>query len=215
MFKLYYSPAAVSLVTHIALEEAELPYTLEKVALREGEQYGAAYRQIHPLSRVPALELAPGQVLTETPALLGYIAELVPEKQLLPQQGLERARALEWMGFFTSSLHVAFISFFRPDRYTDDGAAKQALGADGKARFHELLRYAEGRMNEKPFLLGERYSLCDAYALAFYLWGRHFELPVSELARYSRLAHRVLERPAVRRALDQEGLSRAYAHSAT
>src|SRR5882672_499917 len=95
--KLYFSPGAVSMATHIALEEAGVPYTLEPVLIREGQHRTESYRRIHPLGRLPALEIAPGVVLTETPALLGYLAELVPERELLPPSGLERARANEWM----------------------------------------------------------------------------------------------------------------------
>jgi glutathione S-transferase len=209
MFKLYYWPGAVSLVTHIALEESGLPYSLQHVALHEGEQHGAAYKQIHPLSRVPALELAPGQVLTETPALLWYLAELAPELALLPASGLARARATEWMSFFSSALHVAFITFYRPDRYADDAEARKSLSADGKARFAQLLAYVESRLGGSTFLLGSEYTLCDAYALVFYLWGRRVQLELGELARYGRLAKAVLERPATRRALEQEGLGAA------
>src|SRR4051794_9328953 len=97
MFKLYYSPGAVSLATHIALEEAALPYSLTKVALRQAEHLTEAYRRIHPLQRVPALELESGEILTETPALLWYIAERAPHAELMPSDLLGRARATEWM----------------------------------------------------------------------------------------------------------------------
>src|SRR5690606_29731731 len=94
---LYYSPGAVSLVTHIALEEAALPYRLELVSLRDGQHQTAAYRRIHPLARVPALEVSPGAFLTETPALVNFVADASPELELLPTERLQRARANEWM----------------------------------------------------------------------------------------------------------------------
>lgn len=208
--KLYFSPLAVSLVSHIALEEAGVAYSLEPVLIREGQQRSERYLKINPLGRVPALEIAEGSVLTETPAVLAYVAELCPELQLLPVSGVERMRANEWMSLLSSVVHVAFISFFRPQRYTSDEGAAAQLKQDGKQHFQQMLRLIETRLPASGFVLGERYSLCDAYLLPFYLWGRHFELPVSELPRYGALVQRVLSRPAVRRALEQEG----YGHVA-
>jgi glutathione S-transferase len=208
--KLYFSPGTVSLATHMALEELGRPYELEPISIKENQQRSERYLRVHPLGRLPALEVAPGMVLTETPALLGYLADLAPERGLLPRAGLERARANEWMSLLSSAVHVAFISFFRPDRYTDDGNAAQALKQDGKQRFFDLLRYVDARLPPSGFALGD-YSLCDAYLSVFFLWARRFELPVTELPRYARLAGEVLARPAVRRALEQEGFGHLYA----
>ena len=208
--KLYFSPGAVSLVTHIALEELGAPYALELVSTQEGQQHSEQYRRIHPLGRVPALEIAPGVVLTETPALLGYLADLMPSLELLPREPLLRARANEWMSLLCSAVHVNFICFFRPRRYTSDEAAAAALKLDGKQRFVESLGYIEGRLPEIGFALGEVYSLCDAYLTVVYLWALRLQLETAHLPRYKRLARAVLARPAVRRALEQEGFGHLY-----
>lgn len=202
---LYFSPGTVSMASHIALEELGAPYRLEPIAVRAGEQYTERYQRIHPLGRVPALEIEPGVILTETPALLGYIADQAPHLRLLPEGVLPRARANEWMSLLASAVHVAFISFYRPERYTSDEAARAALKVDGKQRFFDLLRHVERRLPDDGFVLGQSYSLCDAYSAVFWLWAKRIELPVAELPRYGRLVARVLERPAVRRALEQEG----------
>lgn len=209
--KLYFSPGAVSMATHMALEEAGIAYTLEPVLIKDGQQLSEQYRRVHPLGRLPALEIEPGVVLTETPALLAYLAASVPGLELLPAAGLARARADEWMSLLASAVHPAFISFFRPDRYTSDDAARAALKVDGKQRFWDMLRYVESRLPEQGFALGERYSLVDAYLTVFFLWARRFELPIRELPRYQRLAAAVLPRAAVRRALEQEGFGHIYA----
>lgn len=209
--KLYFSPGAVSMATHMALEEAGISYTLEPVLIKEGQQLSEQYRRVHPLGRLPALEVEPGVVLTETPALLAYVAGLSPALKLLPESGLARARADEWMSLLASAVHVTFISFFRPDRYTSDDAARAALKVDGKQRFSDMLRYVESRLPEQGFALGEHYSLVDTYLSVFFLWARRFELPTQELPRYARLFSTVLPRPAVRRALEQEGFGHLYA----
>lgn len=208
---LYFSPGAVSMATHIAFEEVGVPYRLEPILTREGQQRSERYLKIHPLGRVPAVEVAPGVVLTETPALLGYLAQLAPQLELLPREPLPRARADEWMSLLASAVHVAFVTYFRPDRYTADETAMAALKLDGKQRFFEMLKHVEERLPERGFGLGERYSLVDAYASVFYLWARRIELPVEQLPRYGRLVAQVLARPAVRRALEQEGFGHLYA----
>lgn len=212
--KLFFSPGAVSMATHIALEESGIAYALQPVLIREGQQLTDQYRRIHPLGRLPALEVEPGVILTETPALLGYLAALTPQLELLPAGGLARARADEWMSLLASAVHVTFISFFRPDRYTSDDKARAALKVDGKQRFADMLRYVESRLPQQGFALGDRYSLVDAYLTVFFLWARRFELPVEELPRYSRLVGSVLPRAAVRRALEQEGFGHLYQASA-
>lgn len=209
--KLYFSPGAVSMATHMALEEAGISYALEPVLIKEGQQLSDHYRRVHPLGRLPALEIEPGVVLTETPALLAYVAAQAPALKLLPETGLACARADEWMSLLASAVHVTFISFFRPDRYTSDDAARAALKVDGKQRFFDMLRYVEGRLPEQGFALGEHYSLVDTYLTVFFLWARRFELPTQDLPRYGRLVSTVLPRPAVRRALEQEGFGHLYA----
>jgi glutathione S-transferase len=208
--KLYFAPGAVSMATHIALEEAGMPYRLEPISIKEGEQRSQRYLQVHPLGRLPALEIEPGVVVTETPALLSYLAALTPELALPREGTLERLRADEWLSLLASTLHVTFISFHRPDRYTADEAARAALKLDGKQRFLDLLLYVEGRLPERGFVLGKRYSLVDAYLTVFFLWARRAQFDVSKLHNYARLAAAVLERPAVRRALEQEGFASIF-----
>lgn len=207
MFTLHYSPGAVSMVSHFALEEAELPYRLERHVVQKGEHLTAEYRRIHPLARVPALELGDGRVLTETPALLWFIAEQVPAAALMPVAGEAVARANEWLSLFASGVHPIFFGFYRPERYTDDPAACAALRSDGRGRFTAMLEYVDSRLQDTPFVLGDRFSLVDANALVFILWARRLQLSVDHLTRYDGLARRVLQRPAVQRALAQEGLS--------
>lgn len=198
------------MAAHMALEELGASYALEPILIREGEQRSERYLAIHPLGRLPALEIAPGVILTETPAILTYLAEQDQARSLLPQDPLLRARANEWMSLLSSAVHVAFISFLRPDRYTSDEAAKEALKIDGRHHFWRMMAHVESRLPEEGFVLGKRYTLCDAYLTVFFLWARRFEFPVAELPRYQKLEGQVLARPAIRRALEQEGFGQIY-----
>lgn len=207
---LYFSPGAVSMATHIAFEEVGIPYQLEPILIKENQQRSERYLRIHALGRLPAVEVEPGVILTETPALLGYLADQLPALELLPKERLQRARANEWMSLFSSGVHVSFVTYFRPARYTADEAAMAALKVDGKQRFFAMLQHVESRLPDQGHILGERFSLVDSYAFVFYLWGRRIDLPVEKLPRYTRLAGQVMARPAVRRALEQEGFGHLY-----
>jgi glutathione S-transferase len=208
MLTLFYSPGTSSFAVHVALEEAALPFDLKEVVLAEGEQLSPEYLAVHPLGRVPALRLESGVVLTETPALLGFIADSVPERQLLPTERVPRAKAAEWLSLFVSALHPAFLGFFRPQRFGDSPELHEALRRDSRVRFFELLQHVERRLPGGPFVLDEAYSLCDPYAAMFFMWGRHFEFPVSTLPRYAALFAAVSKRPAFVRAFEREGLGR-------
>lgn len=211
MLTLYFSPAAISFAVHVALEEAGIPFDVHEVSIRDGRQLAPEYLAIHPLGRVPALRLASGAVLTETPAILGFIADSVPDRGLMPADPWSRARATEWLSLFVSALHPAFIGFFRPQRFGDSPELHEPLRRDSRARFFQLLQHVEKRLPEGPFVLGERFSLCDPYASMFFLWARVFEFPVDALPRYGALYERVSARPAFRRAFAREGLDRILA----
>jgi len=207
MFKLYHFKASCSLATHIALEEAGLSFQLEAVNIGAGVPRSDAYLAKNPLGRVPLLELDDGRVLSEVPAILEFIASAAPEKALLPGDPWLKAKASEWMSLFVSSVHPTFLGFFRPERYVRDSAAQEALRADSRGQFLALLEVVERRLPQKGWVLGENYSLCDAYAVIFFLWARHFEFPLAQFPRYTALARHVLARPATQRALQSEGLA--------
>src|SRR5438874_13136747 len=114
--KLYFSPGACSLSPHIALLEAGLEFKLERVDLRAKQlESGADFLTINPKGYVPALELKDGAVLTEGPAIVQFIADLAPDRQLAPANGtLERYRLIEWLNFISTELHKSFSPLFRP-----------------------------------------------------------------------------------------------------
>jgi glutathione S-transferase len=215
MHTLYYSPGATSFAVHVALEEAGIAFSLKEVALRKGEQRSDAYLAVHPLGRVPALCLPSGAVLTETPAILGYIADSVPERGLLPTEPLPRARAAEWLSFFVSALHPTFLGFFLPSRFGSDADLQAALARESRPRFFQLLEHVERRLSDGPFVLGTSFSLCDPYAAMFFMWATFFEFPCETLPRYAALYRRVAERPAFRSAFAREGLDRLARRSST
>jgi glutathione S-transferase len=197
--KLYYSTGACSLSPHIVLREAGLPFTLVKVSKGTTEG-GADYRSVNPKGAVPCLELDDGQRLTEGPAIVQYLADRKPEAELAPRNGTwERTRLQEWLNYLTSELHKRFGTLFGPAPAEWKGAVRQQI-AD---QFDFVTRSLEG----KPFLLGQRFSVADAYLFVILGWGKHVDIDLSRWPALVEYQRRIAARPAVQAALQAEGLA--------
>lgn len=207
MLKLYASPGACSLASHIVLEEVGLPYELAIVDARKGETRTEAYARINPLHRVPALQTGEG-VLTENVAILTWLADQASPR-LLPEPGtLARARAYEWMAILSASVHPTFRSAFRSERFAETPEGVEEVRRRAVAAVIDLLQIVDEKLPGEGYALGPDYSVCDAYLFVFYTWT--FRPPVAEvrppLLNWEAHARRVYDRPAVRRAMEQEGL---------
>jgi glutathione S-transferase len=211
---LYYSPKACSLASHIALEESGLPYEAVSVDIRAGENVEPKYLRINPSGVVPALG-AGDTVITESQAILTYIADLVPERELIPRPGTRaRAKAHEWMNWISSTVHVTYRSIFRPQTYAgDDPQAIAAVREHAKKKLGKLLIEVETRLGDSSFALGSEFSVVDTYLFVFYLWSfdERIQADLPPRLRYGNLAARVWSRPAVRAVVTREHSVRAYA----
>ena len=211
---LYYSPKACSLASHIALEESGLPYKAVSVDIRAGANVEAKYLKINPSGAVPALG-AGNVVITESQAILTYIADLVPERELIPRPGTRaRAKAHEWMNWISSSVHVTYRSIFRPQTYAgDDSHAIGAVSEHAKKKLGKLLIEVDTRLGGAAYALGSEFSVVDAYLFVFYLWSfdERIQTELPPRPRYGTLAERVWSRPAVRTVVAREHAVRAYA----
>jgi glutathione S-transferase len=156
--KLFYKAGACSLSPHIVLREAELPFTLEAVDLaKKTTAHGDDFRKVNPKGYVPTLELDDGQVLTEGPAIIQYLADLVPGKKLAPVAGsLQRVRLQEWLNFISTELHKSFSPLFWPE-FPDAGKAIM------RDRLKLRLGFVAEKMEGKSYLMGEEFSVADAY----------------------------------------------------
>lgn len=196
--RLFYVPGACSLASHIVAREAGLDIVLDKVEFgRERRtQSGRDYYAINPQGSVPALELDSGEVLTENAVVMQYLAAQDAQNNLAPAEGMTHWRLLETLNFIATELHKGFSPLFR--KPSED--ARAGIVKNIESRF-ELL---ERKLADKPFLLGERFSIADAYAFVILTWARKFQLPVSE--KLQAYFQRVVARPAVQQALAEEGL---------
>lgn len=165
MLRLHHAPMACSLASRFALAESGLPHEIAVVRTWRDEQKTATYRRINPRGKVPALETDAG-VLTESTAILPFIADLAPDKHLFPAAGtFERAQAQAWLSYLSSSLHASLsAAMFPPPGCDAELAREAALG-----RAVEVLTDIDGHLLGRDHLL-EAFSVCDLYLLVFLIW---------------------------------------------
>ena len=199
--KLYYSPGACSLASHIALREAGLSFEAVKVEGRGQKTAGGEdYSKVTAKGYVPALRLDDGSVLTEGTAILPYVADQNPGSGLAPAAGsMARYRLHEWLGYINSELHSKFGPFFIP-KTTDEqkATAKTNLGR----RFD----FAQSELGNKPFLMGDTFTVADAYLFTVLGWCSFVGIDLSQWPGLKAYHGRIAGRPAVQAALKAEGL---------
>jgi glutathione S-transferase len=199
--KLYYSPGACSLSPHIVLLELGLPFSMEKVDLKSKKtDKGGDYLTINSKGAVPALQLDDGQVLTEGPAIVQFLADQKPESGLAPRAGtFERYRLMEILNYITSEVHKNFTPLFNPGTSADwKKAAVEALG--------KKFDWLSGHLGEKKHLLGDQFTVADAYLFTVLGWSRHVGIDLGKWPVLAAYHARVGARPKVHEALKAEGL---------
>lgn len=200
--KLFLKPGACSLSPHIVLEESGLPYETEAVDLKtKVTASGADFLAINPKGYVPALQLASGELLTEGPAIVQYIADQVPASRLAPANGtLERYRLQSWLTFIGTELHKSFSPFFNP-------AAGDDWKAIARANLERRLAYTDAQLAGKSYLLGEDFTVADAYLFTVLSWAKFIQLDLAQWPTLHAYQARVTARPKVQAALKAEGLA--------
>jgi glutathione S-transferase len=197
--KLYIKPGACSLSPHIVLREAGLPIELVRVDLAAKTlASGETYLKVNPKGQVPALQLDSGEILTEAPVIMQYIADRAPDSGLIPPVGtLERYRVLEWLNFVGTELHKSFTPLFRPNTPEDYKPVARDLIKD-------KLALVEQALTDKPYLTGDRFTVADAYCFTVLRWTKAVDIDLAPFPTITAYMERVGARPAVVRALDAE-----------
>lgn len=217
MHRLYYSPAACSLAVHIVLEEIGAPYETEIRSAQNSEGTSAPdYLALNPKGRVPALTGvagaaggAPG-LLTEAPAILNFLALSHPQAGLLPDDPSARARVHEWLNWLSGQVHgLGYGALWRPQRFVDDATLYPAIETRGLKTIVAGNDHIERILSDgRDWAVPGAYTIVDPFLLVFQLWGRRIGLDMqARWPTWAALSDRTLARPAVRRALDQEGLT--------
>lgn len=197
--KLFYKPGACSLSPHIVLREAGLDFSIESVDLATKKtETGEDYLRINPKGQVPALLLDDGSLLTEGVAIVQYLADIVPDRQLIAPSGtLSRYHAIEWLNFVATELHKGFSPLFNPktpDEYK----------AIARERLDKQFSYVDSELAKHDYLLGSKFSVADAYLFTVTRWANALKLDIKQRSHLDKYMARVADRPAVKDALAAE-----------
>ena len=196
--KLYYMPGACSLAPHIALCEAGLRFGLVEVDYQTRRTENGDFRMVNPKGTVPALRFDNGEVLTEVPVILQFVADEARDRNLLPASGMRRLRALEWMNFIATEVHKSFSPLFRP---TTPGV----FFRPGKDHLRGRLSLVERTLSRQTYLMGDDFSLPDVYLFTVCRWLADQDMSISDWPALHRHSARIRLRPSVQKALNREG----------
>jgi glutathione S-transferase len=201
--KLYYSPGACSLSPHIVLREAGLAFTPVLASTKTHKlQDGTDYYTINPKGYVPLLELDNGERLSEGPAIVQYVADQAPAKNLAPANGtMARYRLQEWLNFITSEMHKGYSPLFNP-------AQPEEAKALFRARLRQRYEWIDGQLEGRSYLMGDTFTVADAYLYTVTRWSKFAGVDLGGLDRLAAYMARVEARPAVQEALKAEGLAK-------
>ena len=199
--KLYYSPGACSLSPHIVLHEAGLAFTPVLASTKSHKlQDGTDFYSINPLGYVPVLELDDGTRLFEGPAIVQYLADQAPHKNLAPANGtLPRYRLQQWLNFIGTEIHKGFTPLFKPN-------TPEEYKAIARQNLLGRLQWLDGELAGRDWLVGEHFSVADAYLFTVTNWAQHVGLDISGLQHLAAYRQRIAARRAVQAAMLAEGL---------
>jgi glutathione S-transferase len=204
MLTFYFARNTCALATHIALEDAGADYEAVRVDFASEEQRKPAYLSINPKGRVPSL-VTPQGILTETPALLAWVAQTYPEARLAPlDDPFAFAKLQAFNSYICSTVHVAHAHRMRGYRWADDAAAIEAMKRKVPESVTSAFLLIEQGMLEGPFVMGRDYSIADPYLFTLAQWLELDGVDVSRLPRVVEHRARMAERPGVKRAIAAE-----------
>lgn len=199
--KLYYSPGACSLASHISLRETGLPFDIDQFIASTGKTAsGEDFKQVNPKGYVPTIRMDDGSILTEGAAILQYIADQNPASSLAPKAGtMERYRLQEWLTFIGTEIHKTFSPLF-----------SKTVSPEARDRAHDLLTrrlgYVETQLANRPYLMGDSFTVADAYLFVVVRWSNRVGFDLAKFPRIQEYLARISARPSVQAAMKAEGL---------
>jgi len=204
MFTLYYAPSTCSLASHIALEDADASYSLKRIDFSKTEQQSPTYLTVNPKARVPAM-VTPRGILTETPAILAFIAQSFPEAKLAPlDDHFAFAELQAFNSYLCSTLHVAHAHRMRGYRWVEDPDAIIAMQKKVPQSVGACFELIDRMMLRGPWVMGENYTIADPYLFTLAQWLEADGVDPSCIPRVIGHRSRMMERPNVRKAIADE-----------
>ena len=211
MYTLYYMPGRANLAPHIVLQETATRYRLELVDFERQAQRSPEYLTLNPNGRVPTL-IEDGFVMYEAAAITMYIAELHGEAGLAPPPAtLSRARYYQWMAHLTNSVQEALNQWFHPDHFVSGTQTESAFKKNAEKRLEKMWGNLDEALSKSPYLLGDRFSACDAYLFFLTCWQTRLKKSmIRERLHLAEFFKTVKNRPSVERTLEAEGIASWY-----
>jgi len=201
MLKLFYAVGSCALASHIALEEARAEYTTVRLDFGANEQRKPEYLEINPKGRVPALITDSG-ILTETPAILAYIAQVFPKADLAPlADPFAFARVQSFNSYLCSTAHVNHAHMMRGTRWADDPASIEDMKRKVPKNVGDSFALMESEMVEGPWVMGKSYTICDPYLFTLSRWLERDNVDIGRFPKINDQHKRMSERPAVKKVL--------------
>ncbi|MAL78037.1 MAG: glutathione S-transferase [Sneathiella sp.] len=205
MLKLYYGPGTVAIASHLALAEAGADYEAIEVDFANAAQTKPDYLAINPKGRVPALVTERG-ILTETPAILLYIAQRYPEKNLAPLDDIHRLAEMQaFNSYLCSTVHVNHAHRMRGPRWASEESSFEDMRRKVKGNMEACLTLIQSDMYKGPWIMGETFTVADCYFFAIYRWLEGDKVDINDYPKLADLIKRMQERPAVKRVLAELG----------
>jgi glutathione S-transferase len=204
--KLYYLAGSCALAAHIALEHSGLAY--EPIRVERGKQTDPSYLAINPLGRVPSLVTPSHGTITEVPAVLSYIADMAPDRGLLPSIGTrERYDALRWMAYLSSTVHPAFGRLWRAERFADDAACVGSVERAAARQLAEDFAYIDSQIANSEWVAGTEFSVADLYLFVFGRLGLRIATSTRNFPNFYRHTLSIANLTATMGAIMQEGIT--------
>lgn len=201
MLKLFYAVGTCALASHIALEEAGAEYTTVRLSFADGDQRKPEYLKVNPKGRVPALVTDRG-ILTETPAILAFVAQTFPKANLAPlNDPFEFARVQAFNSYLCSTAHVNHAHLARGTRWADEPSSLEDMKRKVPKNVAESFALMEREMVEGPWVMGKSYTICDPYLFTLEGWLPRDSVDIAQFPRIHAHNQRMKERPAVRKVL--------------
>ncbi|WCM22545.1 glutathione S-transferase N-terminal domain-containing protein [Paraburkholderia bryophila] len=204
--KLFYCPGHLSFAPHVILNELGSPFELVHVSIKDGATQTDDFRRLNAKGKLPVLHTG-SEVLTESSAILLYLALSRPEKKLLPDSPLGIARAVEWMNWLGAVLAGTVGLNFHPSRFTNDPQAHDGIREKGRESILSAYGQIEEKLKGHDWALEGQYSVVDPMLLIFFKWGNMLKLNMRQFEHWTSHAERMLQRPAVQAALQIENIS--------
>lgn len=205
--KLFYAPGACSLTPHIVMAELNMVYELESVNLRDKTCTSGDFRSINPKGSVPALKMEDGQVLTEAAVVCQYLVDQNPGNTMLGKFGtLERMRTLEWMNYVATEIHKNFTPLFGAERMFKSTETQADVKFFYKNSLNEKFGFLSEKLGQNEYLTGKDFTIADAYLFNCLSWTKYVGMDLSPWSNLTAYMKRVSERPAVIKAMKEEGL---------